>query len=350
MNFDSLRFPLSLGSDNHSGIHPRVMQALELANRGHAHAYGMDELSDLTKKEFQRVFGDVEAQYVFTGTAANVLALAPLVKSFEAVIASDISHLNVDECGAPEHFLGSKLWTLPSENGKIKPDQALELLERRGDQHYSQPRAVSLTQPTEYGTCYSLDELAAWKTFCRQHQLYLHLDGARLANAAVHLNCSLRDLTDGADSVSFGGTKNGLMGAEVVLLFSPRARENFKFLRKQAMQLSSKTRFLAAQYFAYLNEDLWRQIAEHSTAHAKALARKLSEFPEIKVKYPVESNGLFVEVPSAWIKPIKENFFFYIWDSSTGLCRWMISWDWTDAMSLKLLKTIDEVRRCSQKK
>lgn len=319
------------------------------ANRGHAHAYGMDEVCSLAQKEFVRVFGPaVEAQYVFTGTAANVLSFAGSVKSFGAVIASQMAHIHVDECGAPEKFLGCKLWGIPTQDGRIFPEQALPFLERQGDQHFSQSRLVSLTQPTELGTCYSLAELRAWREFTYQKNLMLHLDGARLVNAAVSLNVSLRELTAdlGLDVVSFGGTKNGLLGAECVLLFTPSAKENFKFYRKQAMQLSSKTRFLAAQFYAYLKDDLYLEIAHHVTASAKSLAAKLAEFSEIEVAFKVESNAIFVKLPKPWIAPLREKFFFYVWDPNINLCRWMISFDWSGHFEKHVLESIHEVKKC----
>lgn len=325
------------------------MAALVEANRGHAHAYGMDELCKLTEQEFKRVFGpNVEAHYVFTGTAANVLGLAPLVKSFEAVIASDTSHLVVDECAAPEKFLNCKLWQVPTEDGRIKPEQIERFIERQGDQHFPQARVVSLTQPTELGTCYSIQELQAWRKFTRDKNLMLHLDGARLTNAAATLKCSLRELTGdlGADVVSFGGTKNGLMGAEAVLLFTPQAKENFKFYRKQGMQLSSKTRFLAAQFYAYFKDDLHMEIARHTTGAARALAEALSEFKEIHLPYAVESNAIFAQIPKPWIAPLREKFFFYVWDPKFNLCRWMISYDWTAQMQTDFLEAIREVKKC----
>ena len=349
--FDDLRFPTSLGSDNHSGVHPKVLTALTAANRGHAHSYGMDELSDLCAQEFRRVFGSVaEAHFVFNGTAANVLCFATLVRSFEAVITSEVAHMQVDECGAPEKFLGCKLWPIPSQNGKILPQQLDDLLARMGDQHFSQPKAVSLTQPTEFGACYSLAELREWRAFTREKKLLLHLDGARLANAAVTLGCSLADLTSGigVDAVSFGGTKNGLMGAEAVILFSAEAKAGFKFYRKQAMQLPSKTRFLAAQFHAYLQNDLWKEIATHVTHSARDLSERLREFPEITQPFPVQSNALFVRLPKHWIHPLREKYFFYIWDNSIQLCRWMISFDWTAADSERLLKAIREVKNVQQ--
>lgn len=345
--FDELKFPTSLGSDNHGGIHPRVLEALTAANRGSAHAYGMDELCELTDKEFKRVFGEnVQAEYTFTGTAANVLCMAPLMRSFNAVICSKHAHLHLDECGAPEKHLGAKLLLIDSKDGKIYPKQAMEYLQRGGDQHYSQPRVVSLTQPTELGVCYSLEEMRAWRMYTRSKNLMLHIDGARLANAAAFMNVDLQALTSAleVDVVSFGGTKNGLMGAEACLLFSDEAKENFKFYRKQAMQLSSKTRFLAAQFYAYLKNDLWREIARHSITQAQSLAKRLEEFEEIQLAFPVQSNALFVHLPKKWIHPLKDKFFFYVWDSDTQLCRWMTGFDWTEQKTEELLNAIREVR------
>jgi threonine aldolase len=347
--FEELEFNLSLGSDNHSGVHPQVMKALVECNRGHAHAYGLDELCKKTEQEFKRVFGaNVQPEYVFTGTAANVLGLAPMLSSFNSVICSDMAHLNMDECAAPEKFWGGKLATLPSRDGRISPEQCRELLQRMGDQHFAQPLAVSLTIPTEVGVCYTLKELEEWRRFTRDKGLMLHLDGARLSNAAVHLGVTLKQLTAdlGVDAVSFGGTKNGLMGAEAVLLFTDKAKKNFKFHRKQAMQLSSKTRFLAAQFYAYLQGDLWREIATHTTGLARELAEGLAKFPEIKISFPVQSNAVFVELPTAWLKPIREKFFFYVWDPDLNMCRWMISWDWSQDLNRTLLNHVNEVKSC----
>lgn len=346
-------FPMSLGSDNHSAVHPKILDAINTINFGGAHAYGLDEVSKAVQKEFERLFGSrVHAEYVMTGTAANVLALSTLLQSYEAVLCSDESHLHLDECGAIENFAGIKLWPLPSKNGKISPEDAKPFLERRGDQHYSQPRAVSLTQPTETGACYTLQELKAWREFCDRHQLFLHIDGARLANAAVSQRCSLADLTThiGADVVSFGGTKNGLMGVEAVLFFNEKFHEPFKYRRKQAMQLPSKSRFFAVQFLAYLENDLWHEIASHVVEEAQWLSRALSEFPELSIKFPVDSNAIFVQLPKAWIPELRKNTFFYIWDHRSGLCRWMIGFDWSRAMSEQLLLTITRVRQlCSQK-
>jgi threonine aldolase len=345
--FEELKFKGSLGSDNHSAVHPRVMEALLSANRGGAHAYGLDELSELCDGEFKRVFGEqAETHLVFTGTAANVLCLSPALRSFQSVICSEVAHLNVDECAAPEKFWGGKLLTVPSKDGKIKPAQMGEHLSRGGDQHFAQPRAVSLTQPTELGVCYTLEELREWRKFTREKGLLLHIDGARLANAAAFLNCDLKAMTTGigVDAVSFGGTKNGLMGAEACVLFNPELKKNFKFYRKQAMQLSSKTRFLAAQFYAYLKDDLWLEIARHAHDQARKLAKDLQQFERLKLRHPVQSNALFVEMPREWVDTLKQEYFFYVWDQSTNLVRWMTSFSWTDKDSERLITRLKELR------
>lgn len=349
--FDELRFPWSLGSDNHAGVPPRIMEAIFAANRGHAHAYGLDELCRLADLEFARVFGPtVEAQYVFTGTAANVLSLATLTRPFEAVICSDVAHLNVAECGAPERFLGAKILPVPSQDGRIFPQQCATLLEHMGDQHFSQPKFVSLTLPSELGVCYTVEELREWRRFTREKNLMLHLDGTRLAHAAVHLKTDLRELTEGVgfDVISFGGTKNGLLGAEAVLLFHPEMRRSFKFHRKQALQLSSKTRFLAAQFYAYLKGDFWREMAEETARVTRELVDRLQAFPEIELAHPVQSNGIFLRLPKEWIKPLRDRFFFYILDSESRLCRWMISWDWTTERNDDLVAAIMEIRNAAR--
>lgn len=338
----------SLGSDNHSGVHPLIFEALIKANHEHAHSYGLDTISEQAKLEWSRVLGrDAEVFYVFNGTAANVLALQAFVPSYEAVVCSEHAHLHMDECGAPEKHIGCKLYTLPSADGKIHPRQMREFLQRGGDQHFSSPRLVSLTLPTELGVCYTINELAEWRAFANTHRLFIHWDGARLVNAASFHGCSLAELIERGrpDVISFGGTKNGLMGAEAVIFFDRERAKTFKYVRKQGLQLSSKTRFLAAQFQAFLQNDLWRKIADHVTSEAKHLAEHLNRFPEIKVAYPVESNALFVQLPKAWIEPLKQESFFYIWDSDKNMARWMISFDWRREQTERWLNKIEEVRK-----
>lgn len=339
---------ISLGSDNHSGVHPRILSAIQKVNSGHAASYEMDPLSAETQKLFQEIFGkNSKSFFVFNGTAANVLSLQSALKSYEAALVSDVSHLHVDECGAPEKFVGAKLIALPSKNGKIFPESAVQMLSRQGDQHASQVKLVSLTQPTELGTCYTLEELRVWKDYCREKSLMLHIDGARLANAAHFLNTSLAELTTdiGADVVSLGGTKNGLLGVEAVVLLNPKLHEGFKYWRKQALQLPSKSRFLAAQFQTYLGEGLYKEISRHVHEQALYLQEHLREFSEIEVVYPVESNALFVRIPKDYMKPLREFMFFYIWDEPGRIARWMISWDWQREWTDRLVQKIQEVRK-----
>lgn len=332
-NFPELKelsFPKSLGSDNHSGIHPEVLSSLIAANHGHAHSYGMDLLSDLAQKEFDRVFErKTFVNYVFNGTAANVLSLASSLKSFEAIICSEQAHLNLDECGAPEALARTKLIPLPSDDGKIRPHQAGHLLHRQGDQHHVQIKMISLTQPTETGVIYSLDELKAWKNWADKHGFLLHCDGARLANACYSGKVSLKSYAEIFDLISFGGTKNGLLGAEAVVCFSKDLAKDLKFYRKQLLNLPSKTRFLAAQFYAYLKNDLYLKIAEHVCTQAKELEERLKPFEEIRLSFPVQSNAVFVELPKSWTKDLKSQFFFYIWEPSKNMARLMIGFDWT---------------------
>ncbi|MEZ0391005.1 MAG: low specificity L-threonine aldolase [Pseudobdellovibrionaceae bacterium] len=320
------------GSDNHSGVHPKLMQALQHANEGHAPSYGTDSWSEKAILQFKKEFGEhTEAFFVFNGTAANVLSLRALVAPYQAVLCSDVSHLQMDECGAPEFFAGCKLLTLPSQQGKISLSTLKETLIRRGDQHYSQAKVLSLTQPTELGTCYSLQEMRDIITWAHQENLWVHVDGSRLANAAHTLGVTFRQLTTdlGVDVVSFGGTKNGLMMGEAVLFLNSKLAENFKYIRKQSAQLPSKTRFLAAQFETYLGSGLWKEIAAHSCQMAERLYQGLQKNPGVQLTAPRESNAVFAKIPRDWVKKLREHFFFYVWDEKNFECRLMTSWDTT---------------------
>ncbi len=322
---------IGFGSDNHSAVHPEILKGLLEIPQGHAPSYGTDDLTEQAVQEFRKHFGsDCDVHFVFNGTAANVLCLKALTQSFNSVLCSDVSHLNVDECGAPEALAGCKLIPLASENGKISPESLDQALIRFGDQHFSQVKVLSLTQPTELGTCYSLEELRALIKKAKSHGLKIHLDGARLANACVSLDLSFKEMvTDlGVDALSFGGTKNGLMGAEAVILFGESRNKDFKFFRKQFLQLPSKTRYLSQQFLCYFRNSLWKEIALHSIRMAQDLAAGLSKF-ELGPKplYPVESNAVFVKLAKEWVKPLREKYFFYIWDENETIARLMTSFD-----------------------
>jgi threonine aldolase len=329
MNSDLIH-PRGFGSDNHASIHPEILRGLTDVNTGHAPAYGMDNLTARVRENCKEVFGaGAETYFVFNGTAANVLCLRAFLRSHEAVVAASTAHLTEDECGAPEFHGGHKVLTVASPDGKIAPEGIAKWLTRRGDQHSVQARMVSLTQPTEFGTVYTLEELARLREFTRREGLLLHVDGARLANAAVHLGCGLKDLTSGAgiDALSMGGTKNGMLGGEAVIFFNPDALTHFKYIQKQEMQLPSKTRFIAAQFYAYLRNDLWRRIAEKSCGLARELAAALEDVPEIDIVHPVQSNAVFVRLPKTWVKPLKDACFFYVWDEKQWIARLMLSND-----------------------
>jgi len=314
---------ISFGSDNHSGVHPQILQALTAANSGYAPSYGMDETSQTLQKMLRQRLGCEEAHLVFNGTAANVLCLSTAVKSFESILCADMSHLNVDECGAPEKFIGAKLIPIPHKDGKIGIDQLAQSIVRRGDQHASQVRAISITQPTEYGTIYSLEELRQLRAFCDKEKLFLHIDGARLGNACLALDCDFKDIVTFSDVTSLGGTKNGLLFGELVVINNPELKDNFKFLRKQGMQLPSKTRFMAQQFISYFENDLWKQIAKHQCDLAIYLRDRLQALDLVQITRPVQSNAVFCALPRAIVKPLREEFFFYVWDEATFECRLM---------------------------
>jgi threonine aldolase len=318
------------GSDNHSGVHPEILQALLAANIEHAPSYGTDDWSDRAQKIIQREFGpQTEAFFVFNGTAANVLSLRSMLAPYQSVLCSDVSHLNVDECGAPEYFTGGKLLPQASKLGKISLQDLKNALIRRGDQHYSQPKVISLTQPTELGTVYSLQEVREICQWAHSEKMWVHVDGARLANAAHTLKVGFQKLTTdlGVDAVSFGGTKNGFLMGEAVLFLNPVLAENFKYIRKQSAQLPSKTRFIAAQFERYLTGELWAQIAAHACDMAERLYQGLKEFPQIEITSLRQSNAVFAKIPKEWVKTLREHSFFYVWDEKTFECRLMTSWD-----------------------
>ena len=323
------------GSDNHSGAHPKILEAVVKANNGHAPSYGTDQDSERALGILRQHFGnEIQVHFVFNGTAANVLALSACVKSYHSILASAHSHLLNDECGAPEKNLGCKVIPIASSDAKLTVESLQPFVIRRGDQHFSQVRAISITQPTELGTVYTLDEIRAMSAFAKKERLLLHMDGARLVNAAATLGCSLKEMTTdcGVDMLSLGGTKNGLLfGEAVVFLNKSLAKDesggDFKFVRKQLMQLPSKTRFIAAQFNEFLGTDLWLKNAKHANEMAQRLSAGLAESPFAKITQKTQANGVFVILPKAIVAKLKLEAFFYVWDEGTFECRLMTSWD-----------------------
>src|ERR1044071_731609 len=341
-----MKIKRGFASDNNAGVHPRVWDALRSAGHGHAVAYGDDVYTETAAGLFRERFGErAEVFFVFGGTGANVSALAAVTKPFQAIVCAETAHINVDECGAPERFTGCKLIDLQTPDGKLTPEQVEPLLARLGDQHHVQPRVVSVSQPTELGTVYTVEELSQLASFARGRGLLLHVDGARLANAAAHLGVSLKELTAGAgvDVLSFGGAKNGMMYGEAVVFFDPTLAEGFRFVRKQCAQLPSKMRFVAAQFTALLAEDLWRETAAHANRMAQTLASELRTIPQIHITQPVESNAVFAVLPRESIPRVQERFFFYVWNEQTDEVRFMCSFDTTEEDVSELLAVMREV-------
>jgi threonine aldolase len=320
----------SFGSDNHAGAHPAVVHAIAEANRGDATAYGDDPWTAQATAQLAELFGARDVFFVFTGSAANVLGISLMLRPYEAVICAEGAHINVDECGAAERIVGCKLLTVPAPDGKLTPELVASRLGGRGDEHRAQPRAVAITQVTEVGTCYTLQELRRLREFCRAEGLLVYMDGARLANAAAFLGCSLADLAEGADVLSFGGTKNGAVGAEALIVMNASLTESARFLRKQQMQLASKMRFLAAQFSALLEGHLWLRNAQHSNAMARRLADGISGVPGVRLHHPVESNGVFAALDPGLIEPLQREWSFSVWDERERMVRWMAAFDTTE--------------------
>jgi threonine aldolase len=327
----------NFASDNNSGALPQMFEAMAKANVGHVHAYGGDEYTERTVEKFKEFFGkDIEVFFVFNGTAANVLSIKAFLKTYESVLCAETSHLHMDECGAPELLTGCKLKTLSSPDGKITLEQLEKAYIRLGDQHATQPKMVSITQPTEYGTVYTQEEIKAIADWAHKHQCFLHVDGSRFPNACVSLGKSFKELTKdvGVDVLSFGGTKNGLVFGEAVVFFNTAYAKDFKYYRKQFLQLGSKSRFIAAQFEEYLSNNLWKKTAEHSLKMAQLLRSQLSEIPQVKITQKTQSNAVFAVFPRDWLKDLKEKNFFYVWDENTFECRLMTTFDTTEEQIL----------------
>ena len=321
------------GSDNHSGISPEVLKAIADANAEHALAYGDDEYCARVEQLFKEYFGPrAVVSFVFNGTGANTMAIDAMVRSHEAVICAETAHVNVDECGAPQRIVGCRLLTVDTLDGKLTPELVMTRMHGFGFEHHSQPKAITITQSTELGTLYTINEIKALAALAHEHNMYLHMDGARLANAAVALNCSFKDMTTdaGVDVLSFGGTKNGLMIGESVVYLNPELAKEYKFRRKQGLQLCSKMRFLAVQFEAYLQTGLWRRNAEQSNRMAQLLYSMVKDIPQVKVVYPVQVNGVFVQLPRKVWTELQKQYFFYDWDMDKDVVRWMCSFDTTE--------------------
>ena len=323
----------SFASDNNAGVHPKIMEALAAANEGHVIAYGDDPHTARAVKLFREHLGrDAEVYFVFGGTGANVLGLKAGTESHHAIICAETAHINVDECGAPEKFTGCKLLPVPTPDGKIRVDQLTPLLHEVGFEHHVQPRVISVSQATEMGTVYSQRELKSLAKFAHERDMLLHVDGARIANAAVSLNVKLKEITKdaGVDILSFGGAKNGMMYGEAVVFFDKTLAKDFKYTRKQGTHLPSKMRFISAQFAALLTNDLWCQNAQHANHMAQRLASELGKISRITITQKVEANGVFAIVPRKFVPLLQKRYFFYVWNEETSEVRLMTSFDTTE--------------------
>jgi threonine aldolase len=318
------------GSDNNAGVHPEILKEIISSNSGHVAGYGSDIYTEQALNIFKEHFGSsTETFFVFTGTAANVLGLSGITRSWNSIITASTAHLEQDECGAPEKFTGCKVLVVDSPDGKINPRLIEKHMHGIDFEHHSQPKVISITQATEMGTVYNAVEIREIADFAHSRGMLLHMDGARIANAAVSLNLSFKEITTdaGVDVLSFGGTKNGMMFGESICFLKPGLSADFKYLRKQGMQLASKMRFISAQYIAYFRNDLWKSNASISNKMALILGERLMQIPEVKVTQKVQSNGVFVIMPARVAEKIRSQYFFYPWDEKRSEWRLMCSWD-----------------------
>jgi threonine aldolase len=321
-------------SDNAATVHPEVLAAIVGANAGHAFGYGHDELTRALEGRFREHFGERARGYpVWGGTAANVLSLRATCRPWEAVICAETAHLYLDECGAPEAIAGVKLLPAATDDGKLTPAAVEARIEHLGDEHSVQPRMVSISQCTELGTVYSAEEVRSVAEIAHASGLLVHMDGARLSNAAAALALELGALTTecGVDVLSFGGTKNGLLGAEAVVFLAPDLGDGFEYLRKQSLQLASKMRFLAAQLGALLTDDLWWRSAAHANAMAALLTQRVGGLAGVTITRPVQANAVFARLPTETVTAaLQREYDFYVWDEPANEVRWMCSWDTTE--------------------
>lgn len=320
-------------SDNFSGVLPEVMDAIQNANHGHVMAYGGDQYTALAIEKFKALFGNnIDVYFAFNGTGANVIALSTLTQSYHSIICPATAHIQVDECGAPDKFTGCKVIPVDCPDGKLTPELLLPHLHGFGFEHHSQPKMISITQCTELGTIYSPEEIKAICDLAHQHNMYVHMDGARLANAVASLDVDVKEITTkaGIDVLSFGGTKNGMMLGEAVIFFNPELSKEAKYVRKQSMQLCSKMRYIGAQFEAMLTNDLWLKTARHSNKMAKLLEAEVRQIPQVKITQKVQANGIWALIPKDKIEKLQQEYFFWIWNEQLGEVRWLCSFDTTE--------------------
>jgi len=320
-------------SDNFSGVLPEVMEAIQKVNYGHSMAYGGDPYTASAIEKFKQLFGEnIDVYFVFNGTGANVIGLSTLTQSWNSVICPSTAHIQVDECGAPDKITGCKFIPIEVTDGKLTPDLIKSQLHGFGFEHHSQPKVISITQCTELGTVYTPEEVKAICDLAHEHDMYVHMDGARLANAVASLDVDVREITNkaGVDVLSFGGTKNGMMLGEAVIFFNPELSKNTKYVRKQSMQLCSKMKYIACQFEALLTNDLWLKTARHANKMAKLLEAEVKNIDAVQITQKVQTNGIWAIIPKDKIEALQNDYFFWVWDEHTGEVRWLCSFDTTE--------------------
>ena len=333
-------------SDNASGVHPEVMKAILDCNNQHVMPYGNDDYTRKATKLFKEVFGEnTDVAFVLTGTGANVIGLSSLIRPFESVITAQTSHVNVDECSAFERFSGSKIELINCSHGKLTPELIQPFLMNIGNEHHAQPRVVSISQVTEMGTVYTVDEIRSIADFSHDNGMLLHMDGARIANAAASLDISFKTMTTdaGVDLLSFGGTKNGMMMGEAIVSFNPELTRHLKYVRKQGMHLASKMRYISAQFTAYLKESVWNKNATHANRMATILANAMGEHSEIRFVAKAQANIIFAEIPKSWNKLLQETSAFYIINEQSNLARFVTSFDTQDDEVREFIETLNDL-------
>lgn len=336
----------SFASDNNSGVHPRVMDAIIRANENHAVGYGDDPWTEAATCKIKEVFGeDASPFFVFNGTGANSVALQAVTRSFNSILCAETAHINVDECGAPARLTGCAIVPIATQDGKLTPELIKPHLRNFGVCHHSQPKVVYISQVSELGTVYTIEEVKAIADLLHAYDMYLHMDGARLANACAYLNCSMREITvdAGVDILSFGGTKNGMMMGEAVVSFRPEITGNLQYIRKQSAQLASKLRYLSTQFIPYLENDLWLENAMKANISAAKLADVLRQYPAIRFTQKIESNQLFFTIPAEALKKLQDKYFFYMWNEEINEARLVTSWDTSGEDIAEFEQTIKEI-------
>lgn len=336
----------SFASDNNSGVHPLVLEAVIKANDNHAVGYGDDPWTEAATAKIKEVFGDEASPFfVFNGTGANSVALQAVTRPFNSILCAETAHINVDECGAPARMTGCAVVPIATRDGKLTPELIRPHLHNFGFCHHSQPKVVYISQVSELGTVYTIEEVKAIADLLHSYNMYLHMDGARLANACVFLNCSMKEVTvdAGVDILSFGGTKNGMMMGEAVVSFHPEITENLQYYRKQSAQLASKLRYLSCQFIPYLENNLWQENARKANHMALKLVDVLKQYPQIKFTQKIESNQIFFTIPAGPRKKLQEKYFFYMWNEGADEARLVTSWDTSDEDIAAIEQTLKEI-------